>query len=91
MDLVHKIWATSVSFEKIVKAKNRPIGQKFAQSGHQGCQIFLGTIIQKGEKYTKVLLNYQKTIIRIFQMDMEYTNLYNSKALQNLPKLGILV
>jgi hypothetical protein len=23
MDLVHKIWATSVSFEKIVKAKNR--------------------------------------------------------------------
>jgi hypothetical protein len=27
----------------------------------------------------------------IFQMDIEYTNLFHSKVLQNLPKLGFLV
>jgi hypothetical protein len=28
---------------------------------------------------------------KIFQMVMKYTNIYHSKALQNVPKLGFLV
>jgi hypothetical protein len=52
----------------------------------QGCQIFLDTIYQNGGKYTKLPLNYQMAIkipniCKIFQMGIENTNLFNSKAL----------
>jgi hypothetical protein len=65
----------------------------------QGCQIFLDTIYQNGEKCTKLTQQYLMTIKyahisngrRIFQMTLRYTNIFNSKALQNLPKLGYLV
>jgi hypothetical protein len=57
---------------------------------YQGCQIFLYTIYQKrGKIYqiTTTLPNDRK----IFQMTIQYTSIFHSKALQNLPKLGILV
>jgi hypothetical protein len=64
----------------------------------QGSQIFLDTMYQNGEKCTKLPQNYQviikytKYIIpNIFQMGMKYTNIFHSKALQNLPKVGFLV
>jgi hypothetical protein len=46
--------------------------------------------------YTKLPLNYQmaKNVPNgqnIFQMAKEYTNLFHSKALQNLPKLEFWV
>jgi hypothetical protein len=59
-----------------------------------GCQIFLDTIYQNGEKYTKLPLNYQMAITYMYQMAViyskwpqnRYTNLFHSKTLQNLPK-----
>jgi hypothetical protein len=33
----------------------------------------------------------QMYIVCIFQMDIEYTNLFHSKTLQNLPKMGFWV
>jgi hypothetical protein len=64
----------------------------YGNAGDQGCQILLGTIYQNGEKYTKLPLNYQIATklpngLNIFQMVIKYTNLFHSKALQNLPKL----
>jgi hypothetical protein len=58
----------------------------------QDCQIFLYTIYQNTGKYTKLPLNYQmdeKTYGRnVLQMDIEYTNFFHSKVLQNLPRFG---
>jgi hypothetical protein len=60
----------------------------------QGCQMFLDTIYQNGGKYTTKLPNgnkmYQIAEIYLFQMTKEYTDLFHSKALQNLPKIGFL-
>jgi hypothetical protein len=62
----------------------------------QGCQIFLDTMHQKGEKYTKwpqTIPNGHKLDIpnghKIFLMVIRYTNIFHSKAFQNLPKIGI--
>jgi hypothetical protein len=60
----------------------------------QGCQIFLYTIYQNGEKYANLSQHYQMTINytkwrKMFQTTIKYTN--HSKALQNLPKLIFLV
>jgi hypothetical protein len=60
-------------------------------ASRQGCQSFIDT------KYTKtgenILSNGHKmhpfAIIHIFQIAKEYNNLFHSKALQNLPKLGL--
>jgi hypothetical protein len=62
----------------------------------QGCQIFLGPKYQNGEKYTKLpynLPNGQKNSNgrKIDQMVIKNTKIFHSKALQNLPKLGLLV
>jgi hypothetical protein len=63
----------------------------------QGCQIFLDTIYQNVGKYTKLLQNYQITIKckkcpwHIPNGHKKYTNIFHSKALQNLPKFGFLV
>jgi hypothetical protein len=60
----------------------------------QGCQIFLDTINQNGEKYTKLPQHYLMVIkyildgCKIFQMTVKCTNSLYSKALQNLPKFG---
>jgi hypothetical protein len=61
----------------------------------QGRQIFLDTIhipkrgkifqiISKLSNYHKM---YQMATMHIFQMGIKYSNVFNSKALQNLPKL----
>jgi hypothetical protein len=47
----------------------------------QGCQIFRGTTYQNG----KTVPNDPKR----YQLVTEYTNIFNSKALQNLPKVGL--
>jgi hypothetical protein len=64
---------------------------------NQGCQIFLGTCIPKPEqmyqmntKCTKWSLNIPN-VCKIFQMALIYSNIFQSRALQNLPKLGFLV
>jgi hypothetical protein len=44
--------------------------------------------VPNGQKCTKWPKMYQMTVIDIFQIAREYTNLFHSKALQNLPKLG---
>jgi hypothetical protein len=51
---------------------------------------------KKAIKYTKLPLNYQMSIKipkghNIFQIDVEFTKLFNSKALRNSPKSGFLV
>jgi hypothetical protein len=63
-------------------------------SSTQGCQIFLDTIhIPKRGKIYKITTKlpnhhkiYQMAIIYVYQMGIKYTNILNSKALQNLPK-----
>jgi hypothetical protein len=54
------------------------------------------TIPKRDKKYTKLPQNYPMTIKipngnNIFQVAIEYTKLFDSKALQILPKLGFLV
>jgi hypothetical protein len=66
------------------------------KQAHKGCQIFLGPNIpnwRKCNKWSQTIpeknkLN-QMAIHKIFQMVMKYANIFHSKALQNLPKLGI--
>jgi hypothetical protein len=64
----------------------------------QGCQIFLDTIYQSGGKIYQITAKspnghnmYPIAVIYIFHMATEYTNVFHSKALQNLPKFGFLV
>jgi hypothetical protein len=54
--------------------------------------MFLDTIYQNGEKI-KLPLNYQNgpKIYQITVMGVKCTNTFQSKALQNFPKLGYLV
>jgi hypothetical protein len=59
----------------------------------QGCQIFLDTKYQNGENipnYHEMAKWYQNIPngCNIFQMTIKCTNIFLSKALQNLPKLG---
>jgi hypothetical protein len=62
----------------------------------KGCQIFLDTIFQNGEKLPNAhnITNSTSSIpngLKTFQRTIKYTNIFHSKALQNLPKLGFLV
>jgi hypothetical protein len=62
----------------------------------QGCQIFLDTMYQSGEKHqiTTKLPNGHKIYqngLKIFQLAIKYTNIFHTKALQNLSNLGFLV
>jgi hypothetical protein len=62
----------------------------------QGCQIFLDTMYQNVIKDTKLPQHYQMALNipndrKLFQMTIKYTSIFQSKALQNLPKLGFLV
>jgi hypothetical protein len=68
------------------------------KSKDQGCQIFLGPNIPKCTKYTKLpQTTYTKRLYiipkgrKLFQMVIKYNNIFHSKALQTLPKLGFLV
>jgi hypothetical protein len=45
---------------------------------------------QMNRKYTKWSQNIPK-VHQILQMDIKYINIFQSMALQNLPKLGFLV
>jgi hypothetical protein len=65
---------------------------------HQGCQIYHGPNIPNWEIYNKrpqtIPKGHELYYINghtIFQMVIKYTNIYHSKALQNLHKLGFLV
>jgi hypothetical protein len=55
---------------------------------HQGCQIFLETMYQNGEKIIKITTKLPNGR-NIFQMGIKYTNIFHSKALQNLHKWKI--
>jgi hypothetical protein len=63
----------------------------------QGCQIFLIQYTKTGEIYqiaTKLQDGhkmYQMAVIHIVQMVIEYTKIFHSKSLQNLPEMGFLV
>jgi hypothetical protein len=63
----------------------------------QGCQICLGAIYQNGEKIITKYTKWQQNIPngnKTYQMVVKYsqnTNIFYSKALQNLPKFGFLV
>jgi hypothetical protein len=63
---------------------------------NQGCQIFLDTLYQNGEKYTKIATKlpnghklYQISIICIFQMAIEYTNLFPHQCPRRFSEIGI--
>jgi hypothetical protein len=63
---------------------------------HQGCHIVLVTTHQNGKKYTKKITNTPhlkniQTVYKIYQMAFQCTNIFQSKALQNVIKLGLLV
>jgi hypothetical protein len=60
----------------------------------QGCQVFLGTKFQNGEKYarlTRTIPNVHKIDRKSDQVAIKYTNIFQCKTLQNLPKFGFLV
>jgi hypothetical protein len=62
----------------------------------QGCQIFLGTRYQNCQKCTKLPQNYQIAVnipngCKIYQMAINFTNNFHSKALQNIPKFEVLM
>jgi hypothetical protein len=58
----------------------------------QGCQIFLIPCTKMGETIQNYQMAIKCTIGRKkIQRALEYTNLFHSKALQNLPKLKFLV
>jgi hypothetical protein len=55
----------------------------FMPASVQGCQIFQRTTYQNG----KNIPNDHK----IYQMDIQYSNMFHFKALQNIPKLVFLL
>jgi hypothetical protein len=66
---------------------------------NQGCQIFLGKYVlpkqfkimyQMNTKCSKWSYNIPNAC-KIFQMALKYINIFQSRALQNLPKLGFWV
>jgi hypothetical protein len=63
----------------------------------QGCQIFLVHYTKSGNNVPDEHKMYQMNTKchghghKIFQMAIKYINIFQSKALQNLPKLGFLV
>jgi hypothetical protein len=64
------------------------------EAEQQDCQIFLDTIYQNGLKCTKLPQHYKIVTThgrKIFLTAIKFTNIFHSKALQNLPKLGFLV
>jgi hypothetical protein len=56
----------------------------------QGCQIFCDTIIPKLRKMYQMTTKLPNGR-NVFQMALNYTNIFHFKALQNLPLLGFLV
>jgi hypothetical protein len=64
-DSYEKGWLLSINFLNVINAsiKSKIKLNQFS-SGNQGCQIFLGTIYQHGEKYT--------CYHQIYQMAMKY-------------------
>jgi hypothetical protein len=59
--------------------------QVLANACDQGCQIFLGTTVKNMTmKYTK----WHKTM---YQIAIQYTNIFHCKTLKNLPELRFLV
>jgi hypothetical protein len=78
------------------KQKRNLLTPRYDLSVCQGCQIFLGTTDQNGKnipKWTQNIPNAHKIPngIRIDQMALKCTNIFDFKTLQNLPKLGFLV
>jgi hypothetical protein len=62
----------------------------------QGCQIFLGTWYQNRKNVPNKHRMYQMVknipnVCKIFQIAIKYINIFQSRALQNWPKLGFLV
>jgi hypothetical protein len=76
-----------------------PFCARTRKSGpRHGCQIFLDTMYQNGEKHTKLPQNMHTTWLqnisncrKIEPMTIKYTNVFQFKALQNFPKLRFLV
>jgi hypothetical protein len=60
--------------DKAVSGRNR-------ETPHQGCQIFIDTIYQNGDNVTNCHT--------VYQMVMTDIKKFNSKAFQNVPKLGV--
>jgi hypothetical protein len=66
-------------------------GKKHFPYLHQGCQIFLGTTYQNGEKYQKMTTKRPYNIqngSKTYRMAIKFASFFYCKALQNLPKLG---
>jgi hypothetical protein len=63
----------------------------------QGCQIFHGTWYQNRKKMYQISTKCTKwsqnipNVRKMFQMEIKYSNIFHSKVLQNLSKLGFLV
>jgi hypothetical protein len=86
---------------KLLKVKKSPKCRKFAQSGHPDGEVgvrvarfFLAHDTKTGKMY-QMTTNYTNGH-KLCQMDVnipviKYINIFRSKALQNLPKLGFLV
>jgi hypothetical protein len=88
------IWHT---YFRILRLHTRRVMPSWDFSPKQGYQIFRHAIYQNGEKFSKLPQRCQMTICKLyqmtvkFQMTIKYTNIFHSKALQNLLKLGFLV
>jgi hypothetical protein len=72
---------------------------KFCDAGDgriKGCQIFLGTTYQNMKNLPNDQQVYQMAINipnghKMCQMAIKYANIFHSKTLQNLLKMGLLV
>jgi hypothetical protein len=80
----------------LFQCRRRSTGKRGSTLDHQGCQIFLWTWYQNRKKCTKWTKKCAKCSYNIpkvhetFQMAIKYVNIFEYKALQNLPKIGIL-
>jgi hypothetical protein len=66
----------------------------FIRALHQGCQIFHYTIYQNGGKFYQITNGhkiYQIAVIYPKLPLITHTNIFDYKALQNLPKFGFLL
>jgi hypothetical protein len=80
---------TFCTFTKKHSAKSF-VENRQVRRNEQGCQIFLDTIYQSGEKYTKWRENYQTPIKYTYPMIVKYSKLTEYLTTFSIPRSSII-
>jgi hypothetical protein len=89
-EIVASIAVASIAVASISFAHSQPgLDERFFLAGRRTVVAYR-KIYQMTTNYTK-LPYIMPNGLKIFQMIIKYNNIFHSKALQNLPKLGVLV